>query len=117
MRQTGGKRKRGNAMKQRSPIMKWCRLALLIVAIIPVFITVAGFAGSLYWPFEVCSHFRLQYACALAVLTVGLGLSRAWIAGAIALVALMLNAYEVGRLYVSTNSAASNADGPALRVV
>src|SRR5262245_25998141 len=64
------------------------------------FATLAGFAGGLWWAFDLFAHFRPQYLFAALVLTVLFALTRrpGWAAGA--LTVAVINAVPVVSLYL-----------------
>ena len=65
---------------------------LLILAGAAVAIaTVAGFAGTVWWRFELACHFRVQYIVSLAVIALALALLRRWRFAAVFVAFCMLN--------------------------
>jgi endonuclease/exonuclease/phosphatase (EEP) superfamily protein YafD len=51
----------------------------------------AGFVGQLWWPLEIASHFRWQYALALGLWSLLLGLLRRWRLAVVTLLVALLN--------------------------
>lgn len=64
-----------------------------------VFATVASFAGSLGWPVELLSHFRVQFAWGFGLLALVLGAARAWRPALIAVVLSIVHAVPVVQVH------------------
>jgi endonuclease/exonuclease/phosphatase (EEP) superfamily protein YafD len=79
--------------------------------------TLAGFAGALWWAFDLFAHFRPQYTLAAVVLAVLFALTRrpGWAAGALAVA--VINGVPVVSLYLPPAQAADSAPAAPLRVM
>jgi endonuclease/exonuclease/phosphatase (EEP) superfamily protein YafD len=95
----------------RSVSLARLMLALLAAA------TLFGFAGALWWVFDLFSHFRAQYVVAALLLAVLLGVLRQlrWVLIAIALAAV--NLIPVVPLFLQPASGLPAAAGPALELM
>lgn len=78
--------------------------------------TAAGFAGALWWRFDLFAHFRVQYLSVGGLCAVGLVLGRRWRAAAVAGAVVLVNAAVVVPLFVGAGKRAAGAEG-ALRLV
>ncbi|MCI0434762.1 MAG: endonuclease/exonuclease/phosphatase family protein [Gemmatimonadetes bacterium] len=89
------------------------RIALGLLAAATVF----GFAGGLWWAFDLFAHFRPQYVVAGLLLALMLALLRQarWAAAGLAIAAV--NALPIVPLYLQSAEAARPASGGALRVM
>lgn len=96
---------------RRAAVLSRTGLGLLGVA------TLAGFAGGLWWVFDLFSHFRVQYVLAAALLGIVLGLVRQprWVIGALALA--VANLVPIVPLFLPHAEAAAPASGDALRML
>jgi endonuclease/exonuclease/phosphatase (EEP) superfamily protein YafD len=81
--------------------------------------TLAGFAGRLWWPFDLLSSFRPHYAVAFLLIALSMTSLRRWLGVAIALVGLLVNGVIVTApfeaVHASGTSSAHEAAG--LRLV
>ncbi|EKV26628.1 hypothetical protein C882_2255 [Caenispirillum salinarum AK4] len=78
-------------------------------------VTVAVLNARLWWPFDLLTHFRLQYVAAAAVLLVAALLLRAWPAAAILLTVAILHGWVIKDLWTAPTPEAP--PGERLRVV
>ena len=102
------------AMPQRPAKLftRFCLMALMFAA----FATVAGYAGRLWWPLDLFSHFRLQYVFAFALIALALLVVKRWRIAVVAILGLLANGYEVARLYQADQSPAETSAAP-LRLI
>ncbi len=86
---------------------------IFILSALVCLFTLLGYLGDRFWLFDLCAHFKLQYAVILLVfLMFFLAYRRFYIAISLFLF-LAVNLYEVGALYFSRGSAIS---GPVLKI-
>jgi endonuclease/exonuclease/phosphatase (EEP) superfamily protein YafD len=88
---------------------------LLTALVIALLATLAGFAGRLWWPLDLLSHFRLQYLAVFLILCIALVIAKHWPAAFIAIIGLLINGYEVGRLSIKHSPV--TAQHPALKLM
>ena len=74
--------------------------------------TVAGFAAATWWPFELSSHFRVQYAMSLGAAALILPLLRRRRLALAALAGALLNGAVIAPMYRATPSVAAAAESP-----
>lgn len=79
--------------------------------------TLAGFAGRLWWVFELASHFRVQYALALGLCALAMLIWRHILWGAIFGALALLNTAMLGPRFPITAEAAASSNEPDLRVL
>ncbi|HHW75466.1 MAG TPA: hypothetical protein GX399_00275 [Xanthomonadaceae bacterium] len=98
------------------PLITWPGL-LTTAGALACIATLAGFAGQLWWGFELASHFRVQYAAALGLgALLALVWRRARWAAVFAGFAL-LNAALLAPRFLPLAEARTAADGPAFRAL
>ncbi len=70
-------------------------MALRAATVALLLVTVAGYAGRLYWIFDLTSHFRLPLLCSAGAIVVGLAVLRSWKWAALAGLAVVLNGASI----------------------
>lgn len=98
-----------------SPTRRVVGVVLLITGAVLAAASLLGFAGEVWWVFDLFAHPRLQYAPALVLVGAGLVATGSTRAAAVALAIATLNAMVVAPLFIPAPAAAS--DGPSLTVV
>jgi len=95
-----------------------------LVARVAVFVTVlvglptvGAFGAELAWPLEIFSHFRVQYAAALAILAVVLMVTRHFGWATVAVVLLALNAWQIAPFVLPTRGVRTSGEGSRLKLV
>jgi endonuclease/exonuclease/phosphatase (EEP) superfamily protein YafD len=78
--------------------------------------SIIGFAARLGWPFELASHFRLQYAVALFACSIAFTFRRRFTSAALLLAAVLINLIPV-LPYLSSKSMADLGAAPTLRLL
>jgi endonuclease/exonuclease/phosphatase (EEP) superfamily protein YafD len=104
-------------MSSRRPLdQQLVRIGRAAVAVAAI-ASVAGFAGGLWWGFDLFAHFRPQYCIAGLLLAASLAVARRmrWAVGA--LVVAAINAIPVVSLYLEPAEAAGPPAAPALRLM
>jgi endonuclease/exonuclease/phosphatase (EEP) superfamily protein YafD len=103
-------------MSSRPLDQRLVRLGQAAVALAAI-ASVAGFAGGLWWAFDLFAHFRPQYLIAGFLLAAFLAVARhmRWAAGALAIAAI--NAIPVVALYLQPAEAARPPAARALRLM
>ena len=89
----------GNTKPRSRSIRRAGNLLALAGATVSI-ATVAGFAGTAWWPFELACHFRVQYFVSLAIITLALALLRRWRVTAVFAAFCLLNLAVFLPLYV-----------------
>ncbi len=74
--------------------------------------TLAGFAASLGWLFEIACHFRLQYAVILAFLTIAFALRRMPVAAGLFAIGALINLLVLGLYLVPANRSSVSSGKP-----
>ncbi len=80
-------------------------------AAVAIFCTVAGFAGGLWWLFDLCSHLRVQYAAFLLVAAGILLARRNWRPGGAAAFFAVVNFAVIAPMYFGPATGATGATG------
>ncbi len=79
-------------------------------------LTALGFAGRLWWLFDLCSHFRAQYAALLMLCFAVLIALKRWRWSVVTSIALLLNLFPIAKLYWPQASSV-NPQRPTLDLV
>jgi endonuclease/exonuclease/phosphatase (EEP) superfamily protein YafD len=77
--------------------------------------TIFGFAGAVWWPFDLFSHFRLQYVIALLLMLLLALLLKRWKLAALAFIGAGMNVALIAPLYFRTAPPATT--GPTLKLM
>jgi len=77
--------------------------------------TLLGFAGSVWWIFDLLAHFRVQCALGLLAAAAVLGATRRWVWTTACALGIAVNAIAIAPLVIG--DVAPRGDGPALRLV
>lgn len=72
---------------------------ILILSVPVCLFTLLGYLGNIYWIFDLCAHFKLQYAIILLVPCLFFLIYRQFYIAAIFFLFFAMNLYEVSRLY------------------
>ena len=87
---------------------------LTLISVAGWLVALAGFLGQLWWPLEIASHFRWQYAVALGLWSGVLALFRRWRTATVTFLVALLNLVLLLPFYTRPGE---RAGGPALRIV
>ena len=83
---------------------------LLVASLALGLVTILGFLARLGWPFQLFSHFRIQYVLGGALLSVVSILVGAWVAALLSFVAMGLNVWASWRSWWPHEDAANQED-------
>lgn len=105
-------------MSSPDPPRRVTGLGLLTAAgTLAVFATLAGFAGPLWWGFELASHFRVQYTLALGLGALALLAWRHWHWATVFTVFALVNATTIAPRFLNPAETGANTDHPAFRAL
>ena len=104
-----------NMLKKLSSIKLNPRILLAGITIAVSCCAISGFFGRFWWPFELLSHFRLQYFVILLACVIAYLVGKKYLSALLITTVLIINFTSIGSLFLGSQTIASG--GPTLRAL